>query len=58
MTFVNVYRERKATRSNHWVAIWRTVKGNVVHDILPLDHLFTADEAREYAAENPPTWRR
>jgi hypothetical protein len=56
MTLTGVYVERAPKRSHHWVAVWKTPKGNVIHETLPLDQTSGVDEAKTYAEANPPAW--
>jgi hypothetical protein len=35
MTLTGLYPEPAARVSRRWVAVWRTPRGNFIHDVLP-----------------------
>ena len=55
--FLKLYVEKASgRRSARWVAIWRTERGNFIHDTLPIDSGKSYDTAETYAKEHKPTW--
>ena len=53
LKLTGIYMEKTKGR---WVAVWRTAKGNIVHDEIAGSQGWEKDAAREYAEANPPTW--